>query len=503
MKSLPIVLLFFCLGIVSLHAQNAALTVQGILKKSDGSAVPDDVYTLKFAFYDADFGGTEVWSEVIDDVETNGGLYSVVLGLDPGNPLDAPFNVPYYLSVKIGNSAQELLPRPRLSAAPYAMSLLGADNIIPSTGNIQVYGVTASHAITASGNISSSGNISANGNISCYGLTAGADLNVGNDGYVTGVFNVQKGILASTGPINSGTGPFHGYGFLGDGGTGYGSNTYGTASIWAGAQNVMNATNAQITMTKPLQITGLKTLTYNGTVRSMSGSGFENLTGYNSPFSLETDGYIKPYGVYVISDRRVKKDITPSNPVNDLAQLQRLRVTDYKYKDVITKGDVWKKGFIAQQVAEVVPEAVSKGGTDVIPDIYAPAKNARLEANTLYLTMEQAHGLKPGDKVRLMGDDHQEDLLVQTTPSATSFTVGNWTYKAPEKVFVYGREVTDFHSVDYDRLFTLNISATQELARRVESLEKENAAFKVQNDELRQLLEGLRADLDALKGQQR
>ena len=488
MKLLTLVLLFFCFGAVSLHAQNAALTVQGILKKSDGSAVPDDVYTLRFALYDAEFGGTEVWFEELNNVETNGGLYSAVLGVN-GKALNAPFNVPYYLSVKIGNSSQELLPRPRLSAAPYAMSLLGVDNIIPSTGNIQVYGVTASHGITAVGNISG------------YGITAGADLNVGNDAYVTGTLNLQKGVLASTGPLNSGTGPFHGYGFLGDGNTGYGSNTYGTASIWAGGQNVMNATNAQITMTKPLQITGLKTLTYNGTVRSMSGSGFETLTGYNSPFSLETDGYIKPYGVYVISDRRVKKDFTPSNPVRDLALLQRLNVTDYKYKDVITKGDAWKKGFIAQQVAEVVPEAVSKGGTDVIPDIYAPAKNARLEAGTLHLTMAQAHGLKPGDKVRLMGDEHQEDLLVQTTPSATTFTVGNWTYKAPEKVFVYGREVNDFHSVDYDRLFTMNISATQELARRVEALEKENAAFKAQNDELRQLLEGLRADLNALKGQ--
>ena len=489
---LTLVFLFFgCFGATLLRAQNAALTVQGILKKADGSAVPDDVYKLYFAFYDLEAGGNKIWEEVINDVETTGGVYSVVLGVN-GTPLTAAFDVPYYLSVRIGSaSAQELLPRPRLSAAPYALALRGQDNVIPSTGNIQVYGVTASHTITATGNITG------------YNISSNGDLNVGADAYVTGALNAQTGVLASTGSINSGSGPFHGYGFLGDGTTGYGSNAYGTASIWAGSQNVMNATNAQITMTKPLQITGTKTLTYSGTVRSMSGSGFENLSGYNSPFSLETDGYIKPYGVYVISDRRVKKDFTPSNPVNDLALLQRLHVTDYKYKDVITKGDAWKKGFIAQQVAEVVPEAVSKAGTDVVPDIYAPAKNARLEAGTLYLTMEQAHGLQPGDKVRLMGDEHQEDLLVQATPSATTFTVGNWTYKAPEKVFVYGREVNDFHSVDYDRLFTMNISATQELARKVEALEKENAGYKAENAELRRLIEGIRADVNALKGQER
>ena len=503
-------LVFCCFGAATLHAQNAALTVQGILKKADGSAVPDDVYTLFFAFYDAEAGGNKVWEEMINDVETTGGVYSVVLGV--GTPLTAPFNVPYYLSVKIGSaSAQELLPRPRLSAAPYALSLLGSDNVIPSTGNIQVYGVTATHGVTAGGNIAG------------YGVSASADLNVAGESDLTALVRAHNGILTNVGgPLSYGSNPtlFRGYGFLGDGNTGYGSNSGGVASIWAGGQNVINAannqvlirpggvdvinaTNAQITMTKPLHITGVKTLAYGGTVYSMSGSGFEVLASYTSPFSLETDGYIKPYGVYVISDRRVKKDFTPSNPVNDLALLQRLSVTDYKYKDVITKGDVWKKGFIAQQVAEVVPEAVSKGGTDVIPDIYALAKNARLEASTLYLTMEQAHGLKPGDKVRLMGDDQQEDLLVQTTPSATTFTVGNWTYKAPEKVFVYGREVTDFHSVDYDRLFTLNISATQELARRVEALEKENADYKAENAELRRLIEGIRADVNVLKGQER
>ena len=497
MKSLSIILLFFCFGAVSLHGQNAVLTVQGILKKSDGSAVPDDVYTLKFGLYDAAFGGTEVWSETLNDVETNGGLYSALLGLDPGHPLDAPFDVPYYLGVKIGNSSQELLPRPRLSAAPYAMSLLGADNIIPSSGNIQVYGVTAAHAITTGGNIS------ANGNISGYNITAGADLNVGNDAYLTGTLNVQKGILASTGPINSGTGPFHGYGFLGDGGTGYGSNAYGTASIWAGAQNVINVTNSDVTINKLLKLPNTITKTYTGSgniyqlwTNGLTTQSFPVTNGY----SMETDGVVKVGALHAMSDRRVKKDFALSDPATDLALLQRIRITDYKYKDVIAKGTGLKKGVIAQELEQVIPEAVGLS-KDIIPDIYALAQNARLEGSALRLSMEKPHDLNVGDKVRLMAGDYQEELPVQATPSATTFTVSGWTHGAPEKVFVYGREVNDFHSVDYDHLFTLNISATQELARRVESLEKENAAFKAQNDELRQLLEGLRADLDALKGQ--
>jgi hypothetical protein len=43
---------------------------------------------------------------------------------------------------------------------------------------------------------------------------------------------------------------------------------------------------------------------------------------------------------------------------------------------------------------------------------------------------------------------------------------------------VYGTEVPDFHVVDYDAISMLNVSATQELLRRIEALEKELEALK-------------------------
>jgi uncharacterized coiled-coil protein SlyX len=44
-----------------------------------------------------------------------------------------------------------------------------------------------------------------------------------------------------------------------------------------------------------------------------------------------------------------------------------------------------------------------------------------------------------------------------------------------EEIFVFGREVKDFMSVDYDALAMLNISATQELNRKILKLEEELA----------------------------
>jgi hypothetical protein len=81
-----------------------------------------------------------------------------------------------------------------------------------------------------------------------------------------------------------------------------------------------------------------------------------------------------------------------------------------------------------------------------------------------------------------------------------AFTVKDWNaaFTQPEKVFVYGKEVNDFRTVDYDKIHNLNVSATQELARRVAQLEAANAGLQLKNNELQQLNEGLRGDVNGL-----
>ncbi|MFM8487878.1 MAG: cell division protein ZapB, partial [Bacteroidota bacterium] len=82
----------------------------------------------------------------------------------------------------------------------------------------------------------------------------------------------------------------------------------------------------------------------------------------------------------------------------------------------------------------------------------------------------------------------------------TSFTVTGWnsSFTQPEKVFVYGEEVNDFRQVDYDKIHNLNVSATQELARRVAELEAANAGLMEKNNKLQQQNEGLRGDVNGL-----
>jgi len=128
--------LFFLAFSAGLSAQTATLSVQGVLTRSDGTAVDDgNDYMLTFRLWNAESGGTKVYEETIDNISIVGGVYSVVLGAD-NTPLTAPFNETYWLGVSVNTSNVELLPRPRLTHAPYALGLVGEHNTFPSTGPV-------------------------------------------------------------------------------------------------------------------------------------------------------------------------------------------------------------------------------------------------------------------------------------------------------------------------------------------------------------------------------
>ncbi len=123
--------ILFCLTALlfaaNLSAQNAqianpTLSIQGVLKKTNGTVVDNGAYSLTFKLYTVEAGGTAIWAETQSSVNVEGGIYSASLGAVAA--LAVPFDVPYFLGVTVA-TGQEMQPRTSLTVAPYAIALLG------------------------------------------------------------------------------------------------------------------------------------------------------------------------------------------------------------------------------------------------------------------------------------------------------------------------------------------------------------------------------------------
>jgi hypothetical protein len=205
---------------------------------------------------------------------------------------------------------------------------------------------------------------------------------------------------------------------------------------------------------------------------------------------IYSDGWIcTETGYIAYSDARIKHIRGVSDSRKDLAVLSEIKITDYTKIDSIADNRVYKK-VIAQQVEQVYPQAVINTA-DYIPNVYEVAVSAVCNAKGMTtITTQKAHEFKTGDKVRLETRDKGPQFFSVTVINKHSFSVAH-DFGA-NKVFVYGKRVNDFKSVDYEAIAMLNVSATQELAKEVAALKKELAEKEVKTASLLAELDELR-----------
>lgn len=218
-------------------------------------------------------------------------------------------------------------------------------------------------------------------------------------------------------------------------------------------------------------------LEINGSVNFNPGViGYLNAAGatgsYNPnafPYSIYATNVISGQEFHAHSDQRIKHIQGISNSEADLSTLMQIEVTDYRLRDSIAKGNRSIKKVIAQQVAEVYSQAVTTNLTEVVPDIY---QRADVQDGWIMLATD----LKAGDRVKLITENASEVYEVLEGES-TRFKVSALTSDF-SPLFVYGREVDDFHTVDYEAISMLNVSATQEQQRIIEAQQQEIESLK-------------------------
>lgn len=97
------------------------ISFQGKLVNPDGTNVMDGSYSITFTLYDAASGGTNLWDET-QTVSVTDGIFRVSLGSIDTSIVDVNFNIDnLYLGIQV-ESDDEMTPRVRFTAVPYAFN---------------------------------------------------------------------------------------------------------------------------------------------------------------------------------------------------------------------------------------------------------------------------------------------------------------------------------------------------------------------------------------------
>ena len=157
------------------------------------------------------------------------------------------------------------------------------------------------------------------------------------------------------------------------------------------------------------------------------------------------------------SSIKIKKDIQDLDDNECLNKLLALRPVKYRYIDITKNFDPQKSvyGFIAEEVKEVLPEAVNDKEKELIPNIYLMGSvendiltiGKELEIDVEYTCYYEKETIK----IKVLEDLSNNNYKIDKT------------YEIKTDLFVYGKVDNNFHILKKEYFHALTISSVQEL----------------------------------------
>ena len=176
------------------------------------------------------------------------------------------------------------------------------------------------------------------------------------------------------------------------------------------------------------------------------------------------------------SDKRIKHNINKSNINEDYELFNKIDVLNYNYIDQ-NKSNKQQKGFIAQQIKHYYPQAVDQD-KGYIPNIM---QNSIIEADEfgLYIILQNIDFDLLNKILKLIVNN---DILIIQICNITNnkyyFTPNDQNISQYNDVFVYGEQVEDLLSLDYNKIHCLHFNSTKKLIDIVNQLQKDISIIK-------------------------
>ena len=235
---------------------------------------------------------------------------------------------------------------------------------------------------------------------------------------------------------------------------------------------------------------GIGTTASNGKLEILGEYGSVSLTEYSytemvtdginlgnaatNSYSIYASGKIAASEFNAVSDKRVKQNILLRDINKDIEIIKKLNVYDYDYIDKLEYGNNNKIGFIAQEVEELNKNFINESNR-YVPNIY---KSYKLVGNNSFEINEKID-LKLYDDIKVQCYINEYKKYMIFNSKIMNIENNIYTFKNPHNIdltkdiFIYGKLVSDFKTIDTNQLLSLNTNVIKYLYEDVIRKDKE------------------------------
>ena len=203
----------------------------------------------------------------------------------------------------------------------------------------------------------------------------------------------------------------------------------------------------------------------------------EDIAIYSSGGGIYAKSFIGP------SDARIKENITTLDTAETLEKIRTLRPVSYTLiKD--RPNPYLQYGYIAQEVKELLPQAVGLALQNewICSEMRLSTDHSwsgvtGVTGYNAKLTIHDLEGSTGNQLYRFYVADDEEEQKKEVAAEESdpkSFLFDN----SYNKVFIWGKQVNDFHTLDYTKVNTFAIPAIQELDKQLTAEKAKNAKLE-------------------------